>query len=171
VFAGGVLFGAVRRSELWGGLNTVQEAELVATVGLVVSCAVAVGLLVLMAASAEQLGARAAAAQAGVPAVAAIIVAVAMDRNRLSTSIQLLPQLLGDPFGRGWDLFGHSGSGLDPAPLGTTGLATTQLAILAAGHVAGAVVLARHLERPARGPVALVLAILASASVIALVSH
>lgn len=55
-----------------------------------------------MAMSAQQVGMRAVAARAVVPAVAAIIVAVAMDRNRLSTSVQLLPQLFGDPFGRGW---------------------------------------------------------------------
>lgn len=171
VFAGGVVFGAVRRSELWGGLNTVRETELVATAGVLVSCAVVASLLMLMAMSAEEAGSRAAAARAAVPAVAGIIVAVAMDRNRLSTSVQLLPELFGDPFGRGWDVLGRAGAGLDPAPLGETGLLAAQLAILAAGHVIGAVVLARRLERGARGPVALVLSILASASVIAVASH
>jgi hypothetical protein len=171
VFAGGVLFGAVRRSELWGGLNTAEEADLYAGLGVVLFCAAAAGLLLLMALSARQLGDRAVAARAAVPAVAGIIVAVALDRNRLSTSVQLLPELLGDPFGRGWDLFGRAGSRLDPAPLGTTGLLTAQLAFVVAGHVAGAAVLARRLERGARGPAALLLAILASAAVIALVSH
>jgi hypothetical protein len=171
VFAGGVLFGAVRRSELWGSLNTAQEAEIYAAVGVVLFCAAAVGLLMLMATSAQQLGARAVAARAAVPVVAAIIVAVAMDQNRLSTSVQLLPELFGDPFGRGWDLFGRSGEGLDPAPLGRTGLVTAQLALVLAGHLVGAAVLARRLERSDRGPVALLLAILASASVIAVVSH
>jgi hypothetical protein len=106
-----------------------------------------------------------------VPAVAAVIVAVAMDRNRLSTSIQLLPELFGDPFGRGWDLLGGSGAGLNPAPLGERGLAAAQLAVLLAGYLVGAAVLARRLEREARAPVALLLAVLASASVIALLSH
>ncbi len=171
VIAGGVLFGAVRRSELWGGLNTAQNAELLAAVGVVGFSAAGAGLLVLMAAAAESLGVRAGAARAAVPAVAGIIVAVAMDRNRLSTSIQLLPELFGDPFGTGWDLFGRSGASLDPAPLGTTGLLAVQLAVLVAGHLVGAVVLGRRLEREARGPVAFGLSILASASVIALVSH
>jgi hypothetical protein len=171
VFVGGVLFGAVRRSELWGSLNTAEEADIYAAVGVVCFCAAAVGLLMLMAMAAQQLDARAVAARAAVPAVAGIIVAVAMDQNRLSTSIQLLPQLFGDPFGRGWDLFGRSGAGLDPAPLGRAGLATAQLALLLAGYLVGAVVLARRLEREARVPVALLLAVLASASVIALVSH
>jgi hypothetical protein len=171
VLAGGVLFGAVRRSELWGGLNTIREADLVAAIGLLASCAVAAGLFLLMAASAQQAGMRAAAARAGVPAVAGIVISVAMDRNRLSTSVQLLPDLLGDPFGRGWDLLGRSGAAIDPAPLGATGLVAAQLVILVAGYVIGAVVGTRRLERVDRGPMALVLAVLASASVIALVSH
>jgi hypothetical protein len=164
-----MLFGAVRRSELWGSLNTVQEAEVVAAVGLVGFCAAGAGVLLLMAAAAEQLGARAAAAQTAVPAVAAIVVAVALDRNRLSTSIQLLPELFGDPLGRGWDLLG--GPSLDPDPLGTRGLLALQLGLLTAGHVAAALVLARKLERISRGPVVFVLAALASASVIAVASH
>jgi hypothetical protein len=171
VFLGGVLFGAVRRSELWGGLNTAQEAEIYAAVGVVLFCAAGAGVLTLMAMSAEQLGARAVAAQAAVPAVAAVIVAVAMDQNRLTTSVQLLPELLGDPFGRGWDLFGRAGASLDPAPLGTRGLVGAQLGLVLAGYLVGAAVLGRRLERGARGPVALLLAVLASASVIALVSH
>jgi hypothetical protein len=171
VLAGGMLFGAVRRSELWGGLNTARQAELYAALGLVLFCAAVAGVLMLGAISAQQLGARAVAARAAVPAIAGIIVAVAMDRNRLSTSVQLLPELFGDPFGRGWDLFGRSGARLDPAPLGQRGLVATQLALVLAGYVIGAAVLARRLEREARGPVALLLAALASASIIALVSH
>jgi hypothetical protein len=166
--AGGVLFGAVRRSELWGSLNTVRAAGLVAALGLVAFCAASYALLAWMAARAGFRGVRAAAARAAVPAVAAIVVAVAMDRNRLFTSVQLLPGLLGDPFGRGWDLFGRAGAELDPAPLGVTGLLWAQLGVLVAGHVTGAVVLARRVPRRAREPVAVGLAFLAAASVIAL---
>jgi hypothetical protein len=171
VFLGGILFGAVRRSELWGDLNTAEETELYAAVGVVSFCAVGAGVLVLMAMAAAQGGGRGAAARASVPAVAGIIVAVAMDQNRLTTSIQLLPSLLGDPFGQGWDLFGRSGAGLDPAPLGVRGLLAAQLAVLVAGYLVGAAVLARRLEREARMPAALLLAVLASASIIAVVSH
>jgi hypothetical protein len=173
VLGGGVLFGAVRRSELWGSLNTVDGAVLVATLGIVVSCAAVAGLLKWMAAMerGERRGTRPAAARAAVPAVAGIIVAVAMDRNRLFTSVQLLPGLLGDPFGLGWDLFGRAGAGLDPAPLGTRGLLVAQLAVLLAGHLAGAIVFARRARRRARVPVALGLSILANASVIAIASH
>jgi hypothetical protein len=170
VLAGGVLFGAVRRSELWGDLNTVEEATLVATVGLVASCGVFVGLLTLIS-RAEPPSVRPAVARAAVPAVAGIIVAVAMDRNRLFTSVQLLPGLIGDPFGQGWDLFGQTTAGLDPAPLGTRGLLFAQLAVLLSGWLAGAIVFARRVRRAARLRVAIGLATLAYMSVIALATH
>jgi hypothetical protein len=126
---------------------------------------------VATAAWAERLAARGAVACAAVPAVAAIVVAVALARNRLFTSVQLLPGLLGDPFGRGWDLLGRAGAGLDPDPLGMTGLLVAQLAVLVAGHLTGAVVHARLVRRHARVPVAIVLTVLVSASTIVLVSH
>ncbi|HET9740647.1 MAG TPA: hypothetical protein VFP78_21220 [Solirubrobacteraceae bacterium] len=166
VLAGGVLFGAVRRSELWGSLNTVQHADLVAALGVLGSCVVASGLLALMATSTAG---RAAVISAALPAVAGVIVAVAMDRNRLFTSVQLLPGVLGDPFGEGWDLLGTPR--LDPAPLGTTGLLVAQLATLLAGYLAGAVVFARLAPPRARTPSAAGLAVLAGLSVIAVMSH
>jgi hypothetical protein len=169
VLAGGVLFGAVRRSELWGELNVVSNALLWATLGVVVSCVVVAGLLEGMARAAYR--GRSGVARAAVPALAGIIVAVAMDFNRLFTSLQLLPRLLGDPFGKGWDPFGTSGAGLDPAPLGTTGLTVAQLAVLLAAHVAGAVALARGVPRGDRGPGAVAVTILAAASVIAIATH
>jgi hypothetical protein len=173
VLGGGVLFGAIRRSELWGSLNTVQGATLVATLGVVAACAAVAGLFMSMAAldRIERPGAPPATAHAAVPAVAAVIVSVAMDRNRLFTSVQLLPGLFGDPFGRGWDLFGQAGAGLDPAPLGVRGLLVAQLTVLVAGHLAGAIVLARRVRRGARAPVAVGLSILANVSVIAVASH
>jgi predicted membrane protein len=171
VLAGGVLFGAARRSELWGSLNTVREATLVATLGLLGSCAAAYGALLWMATRSGWRGFRPAAARAVVPAVAGIVVAVALDRNRLFTSVQLLPGLLGDPFGEGWNLLGRAGAGLDPAPLGTTGLLWAQLAVLVAGHFVGAAVMARRTPRRAREPTAVGLAALAAASVIAVASH
>ena len=166
VLAGGVLFGAARRSELWGSLNTVEHADLVATVGVLGSCAVAAGLLTLMATSS---GGRAAVIAAALPAVAGVILAVAMDRNRLFTSVQLLPGLVGDPFGEGWDLLGTPR--IDPAPLGTTGLLVAQLTTLFAGYLTAAVVFARLAPPRARTPSAAGLAVLAGLSVIAVTSH
>lgn len=173
VLAGGILFGAGRRSELWGNLNTNENADLLAAVGLLGASAAGAGLVMGMAAIAriESPAAGPAAARALVPALAGIIVAVAMDRNRLTTSIQLLPDLFGDPLGRGWDLFGRAASGLDVAPFGVRGLLLAQLGVLAAGHVVGAAVQARSLPRTARVPIALGLGILANLSVLAVATH
>jgi hypothetical protein len=171
VFAGGALFGAIRRSELWGDLNTIEDATLVASAGLLASCSLLAALLVLLARLGERQDARANVARAVVPAVVAIIVAVALDRNRLFTSVQLLPSLVGDPFGRGWDAFGEAGEGLDPAPLGERGLVFTQLGILLIGHFVGALVLARGALRARRAPAAVALTILAGVSVISVTSH
>jgi hypothetical protein len=168
VLAGGVLFGAIRRSELWGDLNTVPGAPRVAAVGVLVCCTVVAALLVQ---SALRPGGRPAVARAVVPALAAIIVAVAMDRNRLFTSLQLLPGLLGDPFGVGWDLFGRAGSGLNPSPLGSTGLSLVQLAVLLAGHLVGAVIAARGLTRGSRVPVTATLSMLVAGATIAIATN
>jgi hypothetical protein len=173
VLAGGILFGAARRSELWGSLNTNENADLLAALGVLGASAAGAGLVMGMAAIAriESPAAGPAAARALVPALAGIIVAVAMDRNRLTTSIQLLPDLFGDPLGRGWDLFGRAASGLDPTPFGVRGLLLAQLGVLAAAHVAGAVVQARGLPRTARVPIALGLGLLANLSVLAVATH
>lgn len=171
VLAGGVLFGAVRRSEIWGDLNTDPDARFFAVLGVAGFSLAGAGLLVSVAALAGRLGARAAVVRAAVPALAGIIVAVAMDRNRLFTSIQLLPGLFGDPFGRGVDLFGQASVGLDPAPLGVRGLLAAQLAVLLVGFLVGAVVLARRTGRRDRTPAAAALAVLAGASIIAVASH
>jgi hypothetical protein len=171
VLAGGVLFGAVRRSELWGDLNTADRAGLLAALGVLGASVAAVGVLMWMAAAGRRAGAEPTIARAAVPAVAGIILAVAMDRNRVFTSVQLLPGLLGDPFGEGWELLGRPDARLDPAPLGARGLLVAQLAVLLAGHAAGAFVLARRARRSARLPGAVALSILAAASIIGIASH
>jgi hypothetical protein len=171
VLAGGVLFGAVRRSELWGELNAADAALALAAVGVLASSFVVALMLGWFARQAERQGAPGSIARAAVPAVAAIVVAVGMDFNRLTTSLQLLPALIGDPFGRGWDVFGDAGAGLDATPLGTTGLLFTQLSVLTVGHLVGAVVLARGVERREREASGLALALLAAVSVIAVISH
>jgi hypothetical protein len=163
---GGLLFGAGRRSELWADLNTTGDPQLIATAGVLASCALGAGLLTLARGSC-----RPAVARAAVPATAGVILAVALDRNRLFTSVQLLPALLGDPLGRGWDLFGRAGAGLDPDPLGITGLLALQLAVLVTGYTAAAGVLGRSVERRAKLPAAAGLSLLAGLSVIAVVSH
>jgi len=173
VLTGGILFGAARRSELWGDLNTIEHSDLAAATGVLGAAALGAGLLLGLSAVSRIESAEAgfAAARAAVPVVAGIIVAVAMERNRLTTSVQLLPGLLGDPFGEGWDLLGRAGAGLEPEPFGVRGLLLAQLGVVLAGHVAGAVVAARRLERPARVPIALGLGLLVNLAVLAIATH
>ncbi|MDQ4051532.1 MAG: hypothetical protein M3237_02390, partial [Actinomycetota bacterium] len=171
VVAGGLLFGAYRRTELWGPWNTVPHAELAALAGLAGSCALGAGLLLAMRGATLRGGDPAAVARAAVPTVAAIVVAVAMERNRLTTSVQLLPGLLGDPLGYGWDPFGLATAGLDPAPFGTAGLIVLQLAVLLAGVLAGVVAAAGTTPRVAHLPVALSSAFLADAAALAIAAH
>ena len=150
--------------------RTEPRAELLAGGGLVVACAAVWGVTALVA-SASREPARRAVVRAMVPVAAGVAVAVAMESNRLTTSLQLLPSLLGDPFGEGWDLLGRAGAGLDPTPFGISGLLVLQLAVLLAGFLGGAVLLARHSARRDRKPAAGGLSVLAGASVIALASH
>ncbi|MGH3343894.1 MAG: hypothetical protein ACRDPK_13680 [Carbonactinosporaceae bacterium] len=171
VLAGGVLFGAARRSALWGGLGTYPGALAIASLGVLASCLAVACLLMVMGRAARRPGGRPVIARAAVPALAGIVIAVALDSNRLLTSVQLLPGLVGDPFGWGWDLLGPAGAGLNPAPLGTAGLLWLQLGVLLAGHLVGAAVLGARLAREARGPGAAAVSILVAASAIAVATH
>jgi hypothetical protein len=167
MLVGGLLFGALRRTSLWGALNTDPFALLYATVGLVSSCALVGGLLWGLERWSGRLGDAGAVTAASVPAVASVAVAIAMARNRLFTSLQLLPALASDPLGLGWDLFGTADWGLNPAPLGDLGLPLAQIAVLAVGHVAGAWVLSRRAELPQRRPGILALGLLATTAALA----
>lgn len=156
-FAGGLLFGALRRSELWGDLNARPQATTYATVGLLFCCAVGAAVVTQTNRRAERAGALGALPAALLPAIASIGIALALARNRFLVSLQLLPSLVSDPFGRGWDLFGTAGGAIDPNPLGTTGLAVAQTVILVLGHLIGAWIYARRAPQRAKpwGAVAL----------------
>jgi hypothetical protein len=80
---------------------------------------------------------------AALPAVAAVAVAVGMARSRLFTCIQLLPGLLTDPFGAGWDPFEWSHIRVD-VPLEPVRLIAVQATVLVAGAAAGAIDTARR---------------------------
>lgn len=169
---GGLLFGVLRHSELWGNLNTIERADLAATAGLL-GCSL-VGVLVVVACRALTLpgGDPAAVARAVVPLLAAVVVAVGLERNRLTTSLQLLPGLLGDPLGRGWDLLGTANQGLDPAPFGVAGLMWLQAGVILLGALAAVVATTRwSAGRAARLPAALAVAVVADAAVLLLTVH
>jgi hypothetical protein len=164
VLAGGLLFGALRRSPLWGSLNVVPLATIYATVGFVWCCVLGGGLLWVLGRWSDRISAAGAVAAASVPAVASLAVAFGMAQNRLFTSLQLLPALASDPFGFGWNLFGTADWGLNPDPLGHVGRPLLQLLIVLAGHAAGASVLAHRLELRDRRSATIGLGVLAVAA-------
>ena len=150
VLGGGFLFGAIRASGLWPGLS--RATPTLATVGLLAACtivAVSLGALAVWATRREAQGSVAAAA---VPLVVALGLGLALARGRLLVSLQLLPRLASDPFGRGWDLFGTATAPLPTNPLDPGALAATQVLLLLAGGLAGAVVAARRAARGGREP-------------------
>jgi hypothetical protein len=164
VLAGGLLFGAIRKTDLWGGLNAVPGATLWATLGLLGTCLLFAGVLWGVGRAAIE-AAPGSVARAAIPMVGAIAVAIGMARSRVFTSMTLLPSLASDPFGLGWDLFGTAGDPPDP-PLLEPRLALVQLAVLVAGLLAGTFVLAR-LEPKARTWGAIALTVLMAGGVLA----
>jgi len=171
VLAGGVLFGSVRRSAAWSNVDPVGGRLMPSTLGLLTMCALTVAFFLVMTRVAARVDGRPGIARAAVPAVAGIIVATALARNRLSTSLQLLPGLAGDPFGEGWDLLGPTVDRLNPAPLGVTGLLAAQLTVLFVTHLLGALALARRLQDAARIPGTTAVAVLLAGSVFAVAVH
>jgi len=160
VLAGGLIFGGLRQLTVWGPLAVASNALLYATVGVILLCALGAVVVRLLEAWASAQGSHGVVVAATVPAVASITVALALVHNRLFTSVQLLPGLLGDPFGWGWDLLGITGAGLDPDPLGTTGRFVLQAVVLLAGHGIGARLVARRATPQARLPAIIALSLL-----------
>jgi hypothetical protein len=138
---GGLVFGLFRGSSL---APDALSGSAWATGGVGVAAAMGAGGLVLAARIGTRRGAPGSVAAGAVPALAGVAIALALARNRLLTSVQLLPIVAGDPLGRGWDLFGTADWGVNPDPLGVAGRAAVQAAILLTGHVAGGVVVARR---------------------------
>jgi hypothetical protein len=170
VVLGGLLFGAVRRTGVWTPVAQRDDALVYATGALVLACAAA-GAAATLLARAGDVAQRAAVAQVLVPVVAGVTLAVALARNRLFTSVQLLPGLLGDPLGRGWDLLGSPTDGLNASPLGAAWLVALQLGLIGLGHLFAAVVLTRPLVGDQRLPVIALLAVSVGVSMTAIGLH
>jgi len=168
---GGLLFGAVRRSTAWSGAALSPHSGVYAALGLAVCGALVAGFLLALARVADRSGGAGSVARAAVPALAGIAIALALARNRFFVSVQLLPGLVGDPFGTGWDLLGPAVEGLDPAPLGTTGLLIAQLAVLLLAHLRAAALLGLPRDAHVRAPAAAALAALAAMSTSAVALH
>lgn len=167
---GGLLAGAVRRTEFWSGVAVRPDALLWSSAALVLGFLLGAGSGHL-AARVGPAGQRAAVAQALVPVAIAVALAVALARNRFFTSVQLLPGLLGDPLGAGWDLLGSPTERLQEAPLGEAGLIALQLAVVIAAHLLAAATAPRALIGDERLPTIVVLTASAAASIAALSLH
>lgn len=171
VAIGGQLFGAIRRTGVWTPVVEREDAPLITAISLVGACLLVGTAAQLATRLGGAAGTSAAVVQVLVPVAAGVVVAVALARNRLSTSLQLLPGLLGDPLGRGWDLLGSPTVGLNAEPLGSAGLVAAQLSVIGAAHLLAAVAGTRSLVGDERLPVITVLAVSAAVSMTALALH
>ncbi len=162
VVIGGLLFGVLRLTPLWGDLNVSPQATLWSTLGLLACCAAVVGALEV----ASRFGSRTrAVVLTAAPFGAAVVLAVGLLRNRLLVGAQLLPRLLLDPLDSGLNPFGWGDALVDPNPLGTTGLVMSQIGILTLGAAAGAMIARRRTGTEAN-PVIGVMCALLTASVL-----
>ncbi|MFP5253010.1 MAG: hypothetical protein ACLGH4_04350 [Actinomycetes bacterium] len=168
---GGLLFGLLGRTESWTDLTGGSDPMAWGTAGLVVCAAVGAGALALAGVLGRRLGDHGASLRGALVLLVGVVLVVTLARNRLTTSLQLLPGLLGDPFGRGWDLLGPAGAGLDAAPFGATGLLWLRIAVLGGLVVAASVVAARGVPQPVRAPAFVALACLSVASMLAVALH
>ncbi len=167
--AGGLVFDVLRISDLWGSLGSSSLRTLWSVLGLLGCAALAVGVVRVLEVRGTRLQAPGTATAALVPVTVAVVLAVAMARNRLTTSVQLLAARISDPFGQGWDLFGTAELGLVPSPFGgTEGLVIAQVVVLVAGAVAAVVVARRRSRDPRRqGPAVGVAAVVCGAAILA----
>lgn len=162
--AGGILFGPVRGSRLWGSLDARTSADALATIGAVGSAAIVGVAMWLLARWSARRGAVGAVAASIVSVTAAIALAVALTRSRFFVSLQLVPQLLLDPLGGGPEDLSIP----FPTPLGSRGLLAAQLAVVLAGCVAGAIVGAARGDRRERAPATIAVCVLAALASMAL---
>ena len=141
---GGILFYELRSSGLWGELNVSSQALLWATLGVAACCLVGAALVRVAGLLAKSVGAAAAVA---VPLTLGVVLALAMSRNRLFTSLQLIPGLVADPLGFNWIHDGPNLADLDPEPLGHTGLVLAQGGVLLVGACWAAALARRRTSR------------------------
>lgn len=169
--SGAFIYGLLRDSRLlqsigYGARSTLYSA------GALAACMFIAALSTRMAArNEERRGVRQLVGIALVPAAAALAVALALARNRFTTSLQILPALARDPLGRARDLIAQRTLEIDPEPFGDGGLLALQIGIIVVGHVIGVFVAAAALRaadartlppRFALGPSVALLAALAS---------
>lgn len=133
VVAGGALLGLFRDSDLGIFLAYGPRANLYGRIAVVVFMAVT--------ATAAHTAARRSTLTSIVvglaPLTGALVVALSISRNRLTTSLQLLPIAASNPLGGDLDLFGTRFNSLHPRPLGEVGPVWLQVGLLLIGALAG----------------------------------
>ena len=168
---GGLLFALLDRTETWTGLTGGSDTLLWGTVGFAGCAAVGAGVLVGAEILGRRVGDHGAALRGALVLLVGVVLVVALARNRFTTSLQLLPGLVGDPFGRGRDLLGPAGAGLDAAPLGAPGLLWLRIGVLAVLAAFASFVAARGVPQPVRVAAFLALVPLATVSMLVVTLH
>lgn len=135
--AGALLFGLLRRTDVWSPLVFRLGPRPADVVGVVLLGSICAAALI----GVERLGARAGrrgtTTAAAVPVVAALTVVLWLAGGRLLVAGRVLPHVLVDPFGQGWTLLGVGGVTAVPSPLPPAGVVWLQVAVLLVGAVAG----------------------------------
>ena len=142
VLAGGFAYGLLRDSHLMADFMYGPDATRNGVIALAVAVIAVAGAT--RAASRRHPAAARAVTLALTIAAGGLALALAIGRNRFTHSLQLLPILATDPFGRIVDLLAIRGWRMNPEPFGVTGLRVVQVAVLGMTHVAAAVAAARR---------------------------
>jgi len=167
VLAGGLLFDLLLISDLWPSFLFGRFTLLWLVLGLLGCAALAAGVVRLAEGRAAKVGAPGLAAVAAVPVAVGVVLAAALARNRLLTSVQVLVSRVSDPFGFGWNLFGTADVGLVGRPLSVAKLVSLQVAVLVLGGIVGIVVARRRTDdRRRQGPAVAVACVLCGAGIL-----
>jgi hypothetical protein len=147
VLLGSTGFDGVEGTQWWQdilGTKRGWERTFVDTIGLVWVIAIVFVVYLAAAWGAAYLGGtdRAGAPRRFVPSLVPIALAYAIAHyfSLFVIEMQAFHELLSDPFGRGWDLFGVGPADVDLAVVSIGTIAWVQVASIVIGHVAGVVV-------------------------------
>ena len=149
VLAGGFAYGLLRDSRLLAnylyGPPATRNGAIALTV-CVVLVAAATGLSIRQHPAADRAVTLALTIAAG-----GLALALAMSRNRFTTSLQLVPMLATDPFGTAPDLLEIRVAALALEPVGATGLRVAQMLVLGVTHTLAGMAAVRRAARDGVG--------------------
>jgi len=167
ILAGGLLFDALRISRLWGSLEVGPLGAWFDLAGLAACAAAGAVLLRVCDRRAGRLESPGTVTAAAVPLVAAIGFAVGLSRNRFTNSVQLVPRLVSDPLGQGWDVFRMADFPVNPELVPNLVRVLAQVGVLLLGGVFGVLAVRGRAGR-ARATVVFAVSVLVGSGVLAL---